>query len=76
MWSKKINIEQKVNNKNQLKFCTVTVVCVLLYGSGSWILINDEIKIDSADIKFLYDMKGCTREFRISNINCTRSEIF
>jgi hypothetical protein len=61
------NLKKKIKD-TQLKFYKTMAVPFLIYGSEAWkIKKKDTSRIQSAEIKFLRSVKGCTRMVHIRN---------
>lgn len=59
---------RKTRKETQLKFYKTMALPTLLYGSENWVLRRaDESSIQSAEMKFLRAVKGCTRRDHIRN---------
>lgn len=61
-------LQNKTRKDTKLKFYKIMAVPVLMFGSESWILQErDRSKIQSAEMKFLRRVKGCTKMDQIRN---------
>ena len=61
-------LKNKTRRETKLKFYKTMAVPVLLYGSESWITKQrDKSNIQSAELRFLRRVKGCTRKDRKTN---------
>jgi hypothetical protein len=62
------NLKKKTRKDKQLKFYKTMPVPVLMYGSEAWVIKkNDTSRIQSAEMKLLRSVKGCTRMDHIRN---------
>jgi hypothetical protein len=62
------NLKKKTRKGTQLKFYKPMAVPVLMYGSEVWTIKKKDIsRIQSAEMKFLRPVKGCTRMDHIRN---------
>lgn len=61
-------LKNKVRTETKMKFYKVVAAPVLLYGSETWTTTaKDESRIQASEMKFLRQVKGCTRRDRIRN---------
>jgi hypothetical protein len=71
------NLKKKTRKGTELTFYKTIAVPVLMYGSEAWTIKKKDIsRIQSAEIKFLRSVKGCTRMDRISNEIRTELEMY
>ncbi|KAJ4445095.1 hypothetical protein ANN_06894 [Periplaneta americana] len=62
------NLKKKTRKETQIKFYKTMVIPTLLYGCEAWTLKKNDINIiQSAEMKFLRGVKGCTRLNRYRN---------
>jgi hypothetical protein len=66
------NCKQKNNyafTNTQLKFCSVVVVPVLLYGTEAQTLTSrDGSRLQAEEMRFLWAVKGCTRQNNVKKM--------
>ena len=66
--TKNRTLKNKTRRETNLKFYKKMSVPVLLYGNQSWISTQrDKSNIQSAELRFLRRVKGCTRRSHIRN---------
>lgn len=62
------NLKKKTRKETQIKFYKTMAIPTLLYGCEAWTLKKNDInRIQSAEMKFLRGVKGCTRLDRYRN---------
>ena len=62
------SLRNRARKNTLLKFYKVMAIPALAYGSEAWVLTKKhESKIQAAEMRFLRQVKGCTREDRIRN---------
>ncbi|KAJ4439494.1 hypothetical protein ANN_07618 [Periplaneta americana] len=62
------NLKKKTRKETQIKFYKTMAIPSLLYGCEAWTLKKNDInRIQSAEMKFLRGVKGCTRLDRYRN---------
>jgi hypothetical protein len=61
-------LKHKTRKDTRLKFYETISVPILIYGSEAWVLSKrEESKIQSSEMLFLRNVKGCSRIDRIKN---------
>lgn len=61
VWNNSTHARKQSQEEVQIKFYKVMAIPMLLYGNETWTMNKkDATKIQSAEVKFLRSVKGCT----------------